>query len=312
MKKLSFLFSICILFTIYSCQKELDESPPKLYADIEVESRSGLPRCKGISVLETQIDGDCCTFYYLIRYEGKRPPLFELNGERFSEFTQAGSNQVHVEIEHCNSDTLVFEILGSNSKGQKVVCKTYKLVCNICCIQTSLQVQTISNDFNENCCEFQVLAINNSRCDYSPVVNGAYHQTLFPDDLRNIRIENCANQEPAEIYLVDKGGNVCNMQNLDCGTCCDLGGKIDVWIEPREPSDKDGCCRYSVSYKNYSLCSFLVKFNGEVVNEIPPAAESGTIVEVCGSGGSLVEIVSLTAGSELACMSFELNALCDN
>jgi len=299
---------------LYSCEKN-SETLTSLNPDtFEVEQRMMLPDCESISVEVSMKDPDCCYFSINIWFEGSNPPEIRLNGNVFTDFPPALPGYLGFNLEVC-SESAFLEVIGLDEKGEEAVCWSKELICRTCCSSTSLQVISASNNSNTGCCRYRVRAENNSLCEFNPVVGGAYHQTLFPGDVRAINVTNCVNQDPVDVYLVDSHEAACKVLTLDCTACCDLGGTVGIRVSHNADASPEnpGCCIWKVTIRNPSDCNLDLHLNGEFNQSIPSGFNDTVEVEVCGFGFSTLSVVNTTGlfpPVDVQCLSVELENVC--
>ncbi len=310
MKHLSLFVSICLLMLFYSCEK--NNEPLTIFNpdNFQVEQRMLLPDCEDISVQISMKDLDCCIFAGSIEFIGINPPIIRLNGQNYTDFPPSQPGLIVFNFEVC-SESAILEVIGLDSDGNEAVCWSEELLCNTCCASTSLQVIQATNNSNTGCCRYRVQAENNSSCEFSPIVGGEVHQTLFPGQVRNIDVTNCASQDPIDIFLEDNKGTQCKSLTLDCNACCDFGGTVSIRVNHEaDPSEKPGCCIFRVRVSNPTGCNLELHLDGEFFFDIPPGFQQLVEVEVCGFGFSTLSVISPTAGEELECLSVDLENIC--
>ena len=310
MQYFRFLIGFLIVIITYSCQTE-NNIPA--FDDITVAYRNDLPLCENISVDFSEDISNCCTFSFGITFSGSKAPKVLINGDEFTDFGLSSQGVVLFEINICNDDETILEIIGSDANGEEVVCQNFYLTCNTCCAATRLFRFTATNNSDTGICTYRVRAENDSDCSYDIDINGQNTADLLPGEQELLAVTHMINDPVSTISLIDQADDsICKTDAFECGPCCDFGGRISARVLPPDLS-VEGCCVYRIRVNNMSECNYELHQDGVFLGDI--AAGNGNIdiisVEVCGFGTSNIDIVSPTAGTNLVCLSFELDAVCE-
>jgi len=329
MKSISFALSLFFIIAIYSCQKNLDEQTIPSSMELEADSRhatsineiTGLPKCGDIELAvaenETYNEDGCCEYSFIVFHSGKRDPLVRINGVYIWDYTVHPTNPL-IEPDKlsyifaiCDPGPVLIEIIGEDSYGNHVVCESYTLNCDNCCVRSSMRVSQASNNSNTECCRYQVVAENNSECEYFIPKSGT-NVNLPPKSSQTFGVTVCEDDGPTVLRLLDKiEGTSCKPLSLDCSSCCDEGGVASFRVNgSAQVSDREGCCEWRVRVANNTDCTLELLQDGGTLMYLPPGFAQLIVVEVCGLGDSNLFMYNPLSENHEACLSIALPNVC--